>query len=681
MKSKLILFTTFIFVFLTPYVTVNAAQPVNLFTEQDIGNSLSYMDTNHVARYSVVHINPAFMEAVGEIETKGEPSALQLHISLFFEPEMVINFNRWERVSSTSLALIGAIEGIPGSEAIFVANGSILTANISLPGKRFHIRPRENGTHELHDVNVNSYPEHLDPIPVSPSPLTYTLDLPKAFDGTQIDVLVAYTAEARSAAGGTSAIEAQIDLAVAETNQGYINSGVTQRIRLVHKVEISYSEGGFDWGLTLDRLQDTADGYMDNIHALRDTYHADLVALIVNAGDYCGLGYLMQSVSPYFASYAFCLVSRSCATGYYSLAHEMGHNMGAHHDRATGGTGAYEYSHGYQATDKTFRTIMAYNCTGGCLRINYWSNPDVTYNGKPTGVLYTDLDSADNRRTLNNTVATVASFRAGGPSLSVQKAGNGTGTIASNPAGINCGTTCSSTFSDGSIITLTAAAAQGSVFDGWDGGGCSGTGLCVVTVSGSTVVTATFTHLDVPPELSVPEGTIGTLITITGSGFGQKKGKVLINGVATKIAKDGWTPGQITSTINKPPFPIDVAHTVSVVVNTIPTSINDTFTLRLPALDELLVTSGAYPDPIKITGKFFSTKKGKAYLYDPATNKKKNLKITDWRMNPSTGISELTFLVPRTSKSFPVGTYQLKISNKVGPATTTPEFTVLVPAP
>jgi hypothetical protein len=102
----------------------------------------------------------------------------------------------------------------------------------------------------------------------------------------------------------------------------------------------------------------------------------------------------------------------------------------------------------------------------------------------------------------------------------------------------------------------------------------------------------------------------------------------------------------------------------------------------LPALDELSVTSGAYLDPpIRVTGRFFGAKKGKAYLYNPATEKKKKLKVTDWRMNESTGVSELTFVVPKPSKSLPAGTYQLQISNKVGQATTTPEFTVLVPPP
>jgi hypothetical protein len=181
------------------------------------------------------------------------------------------------------------------------------------------------------------------------------------------------------------------------------------------------------------------------------------------------------------------------------------------------------------------------------------------------------------------------------------------------------------------------------------------------------------------PILSPSEGTIGTRITIHGTGFGIKKGKVLINNMAAKIDKGGWTPDRITATINKPPMPTDVPHPVTVVVNKASTTVDGTFTLRLPVLDDLVTTSGTYKDAITVTGKFFSTKKGKAYLMDPITGKKKNLKVASWQMDEQTGISEFTFIVPKTSKSFPPKTYHLIMGNKVGQATTTPEFTVLGP--
>ena len=58
--------------------------------------------------------------------------------------------------------------------------------------------------------------------------------------------------------------------------------------------------------------------------------------------------------------------------------------------------------------------------------------------------------------------------------LSIQAAGAGGGTISSNPAGINCGPTCSASFTSGSQVTLTETAGTNSSFGGWAGGGCSG---------------------------------------------------------------------------------------------------------------------------------------------------------------------------------------------------------------
>jgi len=76
--------------------------------------------------------------------------------------------------------------------------------------------------------------------------------------------------------------------------------------------------------------------------------------------------------------------------------------------------------------------------------------------------------------------------------LTVNKPGAGSGTVSSNPAGISCGATCSAPYNSGTVVTLTAAAAGGSTFSGWSGGGCSGTGSCVVTMNAATTVAATF---------------------------------------------------------------------------------------------------------------------------------------------------------------------------------------------
>jgi hypothetical protein len=82
--------------------------------------------------------------------------------------------------------------------------------------------------------------------------------------------------------------------------------------------------------------------------------------------------------------------------------------------------------------------------------------------------------------------------------LTVGRAGAGGGTVASSPAGIDCGAACAASFASGTVVTLTATPAGGSVFTGWSGGGCSGTGACTTTLTAATTVTATFAPLPVP---------------------------------------------------------------------------------------------------------------------------------------------------------------------------------------
>jgi Bacterial Ig-like domain (group 3)/Divergent InlB B-repeat domain len=91
--------------------------------------------------------------------------------------------------------------------------------------------------------------------------------------------------------------------------------------------------------------------------------------------------------------------------------------------------------------------------------------------------------------------------------VTVSKLGAGSGTVTSGPAGINCGSTCSAHFAMGSSVTLTAAAAAGSRFAGWSGGGCSGVGTCSLTaLSVDENVKATFVL--VPPNTKLAAATI-----------------------------------------------------------------------------------------------------------------------------------------------------------------------------
>jgi hypothetical protein len=79
--------------------------------------------------------------------------------------------------------------------------------------------------------------------------------------------------------------------------------------------------------------------------------------------------------------------------------------------------------------------------------------------------------------------------------LTVSKAGNGSGTITSTPAGIDCGSTCSASFAQGTVVTLAAIAGDGMNFNGWSGAdGCpaSSEDSCQVTMDQARTVIATF---------------------------------------------------------------------------------------------------------------------------------------------------------------------------------------------
>jgi sugar lactone lactonase YvrE len=111
--------------------------------------------------------------------------------------------------------------------------------------------------------------------------------------------------------------------------------------------------------------------------------------------------------------------------------------------------------------------------------------------------------------------AVLANFASGGVSLTVTKAGTGSGTVNSAPSGINCPSACSANFASEAQVTLTASAAQGSTFAGWSGAGCSGTGACVVTLSAAASVTATFNSAS-PVAIGIGQGGSSTANTTPG---------------------------------------------------------------------------------------------------------------------------------------------------------------------
>jgi peptidyl-Asp metalloendopeptidase len=351
----------------------------------------------------------------------------QLALPLFDDVSFQVNLNQVEQPKGRSSRVwTGQINGVPGAQVILVQSGNILSGTISfLDGRSYQIRYQPDKSHVIREIDQRFFPAELNSVPAaafpdkisvgktSASPAPTAIPTANTDDGSTIDVMVVYTSSAASAVGGTAAMQNLIDLGISETNQGYTNSGVTQRVRLVHAEQVNYNENtASPFNDALNAVTNPADGQMDNVLSLRNQYGADLVSLWINNGQYCGLAWQMGTPSSSFESYGYSTVYYSCATGYYSFGHEMGHNMGSNHDRANAsGAASYTYSYGYQDPNNQFRTVLAYNCAVSCPRINYYSNPAILYSGLTTGVDPNASTSADNALSFNNTRTVVANFR------------------------------------------------------------------------------------------------------------------------------------------------------------------------------------------------------------------------------------------------------------------------------
>ena len=394
-----------------------------LFTPVDARNQDGFEETSNPAlRSRDVALDPQRITAIEAAQ------AQSLVLNLFPDATFTARLDQAGRLESGGHYWTGRLEEISSGTVSLVIRDGALTGTVNTGESLFLIRPDRGGLHIVREVDPATYAPEIEPIDVVRSGADYPESFEAADDGSNIDIVVAYTPTARDKAGGTTAVENLIDLAVVETNQSYSNSGVNQRLTLKGTQQVAYSEAGFNWSTTLSRFAGTSDGYMDSVHTLRDAVCADAVVLIVGDTGYCGIAFLMSNVSSTFASSAFSVVSYTCATGYYSFGHELGHNMGARHDWYVDDSKTpWAHSHGFVNPPDRWRTVMAYNseCSASgfnCSRLQYWSNPLVSYGGDPMGVAAGTKTNctegngapgcdADNHLTLDKTALTFANFR------------------------------------------------------------------------------------------------------------------------------------------------------------------------------------------------------------------------------------------------------------------------------
>ncbi len=211
----------------------------------------------------------------------------------------------------------------------------------------------------------------------------------------RIDVLMAYTPNVLEwYRGEPDAVDAEMLRVVTQINEILDSSGVVHRLHLsgTHLVDFEETTSHYQ---DLERLRVKTDGYMDDVHAVRDEVGADLVQLVVKGFyEVSGLGYVGTGYDP---TYGFSLSKNVLRTH----AHEIGHNLGlAHPVREWRSEGFFSYSRGYER-DGISTLMTPYG------RLDLFSNPNLEHEGKPMG----DADTANAALSLNQMSHVVASFR------------------------------------------------------------------------------------------------------------------------------------------------------------------------------------------------------------------------------------------------------------------------------
>lgn len=344
---------------------------------------------------------------------------MEIHPKLLYEPNNVelvldgevLHLNKqYFKIDDLSNYVYSAYES-ENAYAYFSKLGDNILGVINSIHGTYYIDTSDNGEYYLLKIDADEIGDEGNPItPHEAFGIDFTDRVlgERVSEKSTIRVLVMYTAEAATI---VSDMKNKVYAEINNGNNSFINSNVNAEFELAYLGQTTDSETGKTFSELLYNYRDTNDGFVDEVHDLRQRYAADVCVLLVKNSEYCGYAFIGSS---YGNAFSVVHASSGCQTK-YSFTHEIGHNIGCRHDTIVDASNfPYEYGHGFVHytgnSSNSWRTMMAYGnaCSGEshCARICYWSNPDVYYNNSPTG---TSL-RCNNARVWNENAPYVSSF-------------------------------------------------------------------------------------------------------------------------------------------------------------------------------------------------------------------------------------------------------------------------------
>ena len=278
-----------------------------------------------------------------------------------------------ERTAPTKwgYSLSGRVAGGGVGFVTLVVHEDAVAGSIWTPNAEYELSFLGGGVHALRDV-TNAPPMECGGALPSDSAQAGADAQGGTDDSPIVDILIVWTPEAEEKWGGVSQVLSRIDMLIAYTNDAFERSGAFVALNLVGAEKVDYLET--DRATDLGRLGIPDDGYMDGVHDQRDALGADLVYLMTSS---CCLGQAYLG-GPFSIGGAIARI----------FAHEVGHNLGLHHDRRA--DGYWGFQNGF-TTEHCLATIMSYGAN--CERFN---GPEIPYfaspwrydpaNGMPLGV-------------------------------------------------------------------------------------------------------------------------------------------------------------------------------------------------------------------------------------------------------------------------------------------------------